>query len=70
MCMKGSKRNAGRGTPGMYESAIEAVKKGTSASGRNTLTLKVLESVGIKSNRARCFCISGGGCQRTRMRVR
>jgi hypothetical protein len=58
--MKGFRRKEGSGTPGMDESVKEAVKKGTSASGRDTLTLEVLESVGINSKRARCFCISSG----------
>ena len=42
----------------MEDSEIEAEKKGTSASGKNTLTLKVLESFGENSKRATCFCIS------------
>jgi len=42
----------------MTESVIVAVKKGTSASGKDTLTLKVLESFGIYSKRARCLGIS------------
>jgi len=44
----------------MIESVIEAVKKGTSASGKDTLTLKVLESLGVNSKRARCLGMSGG----------
>ena len=42
----------------MTESVIVAVKKGTSASGKDTLTLKVLESFGVNSKRARCLGIS------------
>jgi hypothetical protein len=45
---------------GMTESVIVAVKKGTSASGKDTLTLKVLESFGVNSKRARCLGISMG----------
>jgi hypothetical protein len=55
--MKGFRRKAGRGMAGMDESVIDALKKGTSASGRNTLTV-VVESVGMNSKRARCFCMS------------
>ena len=45
----------------MTESVIVAVKKGTSASGKDTLTLKVLESFGVLySKRARCLGISMG----------
>ena len=46
--------------PGMTESVIVAVKKGTSASGKDTLTLKVLVSFGVNSKRARCLGISMG----------
>jgi hypothetical protein len=60
--MKGFRRKAGRGTAGIAESVIDALKKGTSASGRNTLTIKLVESVGTNSKRARCFCTSGGYC--------
>jgi hypothetical protein len=60
MCMKGSRRKAGRGTPEMDESVMEAVKNGIAASAKNTLTFKLLESVGINSKCARCFCISSG----------
>lgn len=60
--MKGFRRKDGIGTPGMYESVIEAVKKGASASGTNTLTVEVLEPVEINSKRASCFGISSG-CQ-------
>jgi spore maturation protein SpmB len=58
----------GRGTPGMIESVTVAVKKGTSASGKDTLTLKVLESFGVNSKRARCLDISMGVISETRMR--
>jgi hypothetical protein len=44
----------------MIESVTVAVKKGTSASGKDTLTLKVLESFGVYSKRARCLGISVG----------
>jgi hypothetical protein len=44
----------------MIESVTVAVKKGTSASGKDTLTLKVLESFEINSKRARCLAISIG----------
>lgn len=64
MRMKGFRRKDGRGTPGIYDSVTEAVKKGNSAPGKNTLTLVVLESLGINSKRARCFCISSAD-QRT-----
>ena len=44
----------------MTESVMVAVKKGTSASGKDTFTLKVLESFGVYSKRARCLGISMG----------
>ena len=69
MRMEGFQRKEGIGIPGMYESVIEAVKKGISASGRDTLTLKVLESAGINSKRARCFGMSSD-YQRTWLRER
>jgi hypothetical protein len=57
--MKGLGRNAGRGTPGKYESVTVAVKNGLSSSGRNALKVDVREPVGTNSNRARCFGTSG-----------
>ncbi len=64
MRIKGFRRKEGRGTPGRDDSVIDAVKKGTSASGKDTLTLKVLESFGVNSKRAKCLGISRD-CQRT-----
>lgn len=58
--MKGFRRNAGRGTPGRYESVTDAAKNGFSSSGRNALKVDVREPVGTNSNRARCFGISSG----------
>ena len=45
MRMKGFRMNEGIGTLGMYDSVTEAEKKGSFASGKDTLTLRVLESV-------------------------
>jgi hypothetical protein len=45
MRTKGFRINEGIGKLGMYESLIEAEKKGSFASGKDTLTLKVLEFV-------------------------
>ena len=42
---KGFRINEGIGTLGMYDSVIEAEKKGSFASGKDTLTLRVLEFV-------------------------
>lgn len=45
MRMKGFRTKEGIGTPGMNESVMEAVKKGNSVPGKNTLTPVVLESL-------------------------
>ena len=51
-------RREGMGIAGRRESAREAVKKGFSASGRETSNLDVLGPVGTKLKRARCFWMS------------
>src|SRR5713226_3954680 len=43
-------RKEGIGTLGMDDSVTDAVKKGSFASGKDTLTLRVLESFGINSS--------------------
>jgi len=43
--MKGFRRKAGRGTLGMDESVTVAAKKGSLVSGKDTLTVTVLEFV-------------------------
>jgi hypothetical protein len=58
MRMKGFRRKEGIGTLGMDDSVTDAVKKGSFASGKDTLTLRVLESFGMNSKRARCLGIS------------
>jgi hypothetical protein len=58
MRTKGFRRDEGIGTLGMYESVREAEKKGSFASGKDTLTLRVLEFVWVKLKRARCLGMS------------